>query len=97
MLQLLHRAGALRIRRAQEDSDLTQRVRRHGPAEVLRTLVEESVHLLAALVAPIVAAEGEAAPRERLAKAIEEAATRYPRLLSGLSPGAGATLDSATS
>jgi len=93
MLQLLHRAGALRIRRAQEDPDLTQRVRRHEPAEVLRTLVEESVQLLAALVAPIVAAEGGAAPRERLAKAIEEAATRYPRLLSGISPGAGARLD----
>jgi len=93
MLQLLHRAGALRIRRAQEDPDLTQRMRHQEYAEVLRTLVGESVQLLAALVAPIVAAEGEAAPRERLAKAIEEAATRYPRLLSGISPGAGATLD----
>ena len=93
MLQLLHRAGALRIRRAQEDPDLTQRVRHRAPAEVLRALVEESVQLLGALVAPIVAAEGEAAPRERLAKAIEEAATRYPRLLSGIAPGAGATLD----
>jgi hypothetical protein len=93
MLQLLHRAGALRIRRAPEDPDLTQRVRWQEPAGAVRTLVEESVQLLGALVAPIVAAEGEAAPRERLAKAIEEAAARYPRLLSGISPGAGARLD----
>jgi hypothetical protein len=95
MLQLLHRVGVLRIRRAQEDPDLTQRVRHQGPTESLRTLVEETVQLLTALVAPIVAAEGDAAPRERLAKAIEEAATRYPRLLAGISPGTGATLDPA--
>jgi len=93
MLQLLHRAGALRIRRAQDDPDLTQRVRRDEPAALLRTHVEESVKLLAALVAPIVAAEGEAAPRERFGKAIEEAATRYPVLFAGVSPGVGVTLD----
>jgi hypothetical protein len=93
MLQLLHRAGALRIRRAQDDPDLTQRVRRDAPAALLRTHIEESVQLLAALVAPIVAAEGEAAPRERFGKAIEEAATRYPILFAGVSPGVGVTLD----
>lgn len=93
MLQLLHRAGALRIRRAQEDPDCTQRVRRHEPAEQLRTHVEESVRVLGLLIEPIVEAEGEAAPSERLAKAIEEVATRYPGLLAGVAPGAGARLD----
>ncbi len=93
ILQLLHRAGAVRIRRAQEDPDCTQRVRRDEPAERLRTHVEESVRLLGALIAPIVAAEGEAAPRERFAKAIEEVATRYPGLLAGVAPGPQATLD----
>jgi hypothetical protein len=93
MLQLLHRAGALRIRRAQEDPDCTQRVRRHEPAEALRVHVEGSVRLLTALMAPIVAAEGEAAPRERFGKAIEEVAARYPGLLAGVAPGAGASLD----
>ncbi len=93
MLQLLHRAGALRIRRAQDDPDLTQRVRRADPAALLRTHVEESVQLLAALVAPIVAAEGEAAPRERFGKAIEEAAMRYPALFVGVAPGVGVELD----
>ena len=47
MLQLLHRAGALRIRRAPEDPDLTQRVRCQDPPKRVRTLVEESVQLLA--------------------------------------------------
>ncbi len=93
MLQLLHRAGAVRIRRAQDDPDCTQRVRRREPAASLRQYVEESVRLLAALMAPIVAAEGEAAPRERFGKAIEEVATRYPGLLAGVVPGAGAALD----
>ncbi len=93
MLQLLHRAGALRIRRSQDDPDPTQRVRRDEPAARLRLHVEQSVQLLAALVAPIVAAEGEAGPRERFGKAIEEAATRYPVLFAGVSPGAEATLD----
>lgn len=93
MLQLLHRAGALRIRRAQEDPDCTQRVRGREPAEQLRVHVEESVRALGVLIAPIVEAEGEAAPRERLAKAIEEVATRYPGLLVGIVPGAGARLD----
>jgi hypothetical protein len=93
MLQLLHRAGALRIRRSKDDADLTQRVPRDEPAALLRKHVEESVQLLAALVAPIVAAEGEAAPRERFGKAIEEAATRYPVLFAGVSPGVGVTLD----
>ena len=45
------------------------------------------MRLLAALVAPIVAAEGEALPRERFGKAIEEVATRYPGLLAGVAPG----------
>jgi hypothetical protein len=92
MLQLLHRAGAVRIRRAQDDPDLTQRVRRGGPAERLRERVEEYARLIAALAAPIVAVEGQAAPRERFTKAIEEVATRYPGLLAGIVPGEGATL-----
>ena len=95
MLQLLHRAGALRIRRAQDDPDSTQRVRRREPSESLRQHIEDCVELLAALVTPIVAVEGEAAPRERLAKAVEEVATRYPGLLAGVVPGVGAVLDPA--
>jgi hypothetical protein len=95
MLQLLHRAGAVRIRRAQDDPDSTQRVRRGAPGDALRQHIEECVELLATLMLPIVAAEGDAAPRERFAKAIEEVATRYPGLLAGVAPGAGAALDSA--
>lgn len=95
ILQLLHRAGALRIRRTQDDPDLTQRVRRDDPAALLRKHVEESVELLAALVALIVAVEGEAPLRERFGKAIEEAAMRFPDLLTDFVPGVGVLLDPA--
>lgn len=92
-LQLLHRAGAVRIRRSSEDPDLTQRVLRSDPAERLRTRVQQAAKLLAELAAPIVAAEGPAALRERFRSAVEEVAARHPGLLAGVEPGPDATLD----
>lgn len=92
-LQLLHRAGAVRIRRISEDPDRTQRVPRDDPSERLRAHVQQAVKLLSELAAPIVAAEGAAALRERFRSAVEEVASRHPGLLAGVEPGADATLD----
>lgn len=92
-LQMLHRAGAVRIRRSSEDPDLTQRVRRNDPAERLRVQVQQAVKLLGELAAPIVAAEGPGALRERFRSAVEEVASRHPGLLAGVEPGPDATLD----
>jgi len=92
ILQLLHRTGAVRIRRSAEDPDTTQRVRRDDPAERLRVHVQDAVKLLGELAGAIEAAGG-AGLRERFAGAIEEVAARYPGLLAGVRPGRGAALD----
>lgn len=94
-LQLLHHAGAVRIRRNSEDPDLTQRVRRDASVDRLRARVERAVELLAELAAPIIAAEGPEALRERFRSAVEEVASRHPGLLAGVEPGPAATLDAA--
>jgi hypothetical protein len=95
-LQLLHRAGAVRIRRAHEevdDPDLTQRVRRNDPAERLRAHVQDAVKLLGELAAAVVAAEGSDRLSERFAGMVEEVAGRFPGLLAGMRPGRGGALD----
>jgi hypothetical protein len=92
-LQLLHRAGAVRVRRVDDDPDCTQRVRRSEPGERLRAHVHDAVKLLGELGGAIAAAEGGEALRERFEAMIEELAARFPGLLAGIRPGAAATLD----
>jgi hypothetical protein len=94
-LQLLHRAGAVRIHRADddEDPDLTQRVLRNAPAERLRARVQDAAKLLGELAAAVSAADGSDALRLRFTAIVEEVAARYPGLLAGLRPENGALLD----
>ena len=92
-LQLLHKAGAVRIRRASDDPDLTQRVRRNDPAERLRAYVHDAVKLLGELAAAIAEVEGPEHLPERFAGAVEEVASRFPGLLAGVRPGPGGVLD----
>ena len=92
-LQLLHRAGVVRIRRASEDPDLTLRVRRGDAAEGVRSEIRAATKLLADLAGPIVAAEGAEPLRERFAAVIEGVAARFPELLAGVKPGPDASLD----
>jgi hypothetical protein len=91
-LQLLHRAGAVRIRRAEDDPDTTQRVRRNDPSERLRAHVQDVVKLLGELAAAVDGAGGDGL-RERFAGMVEEVAGRFPGLLAGVRPGRGAALD----
>lgn len=93
-LQLLHRAGAVRIRRVDDDPDTTQRVRRNDPGERLRAHVQDAVKLLGELAAALEAVAGGDGLRERFAGTVEEVAGRFPGLLAGIRPGRGATLDS---
>jgi len=83
----------VRIHRAEEDPDLTQRVRRDDPAERLRAYVHDAVKLLGELAAAIAAAEGPEHLPERFAGAVEEVASRFPGLLAGIRPGPGGVLD----
>lgn len=91
-LQLLHRAGAVRIRRTEDDPDTTQRVRRNDPGERLRAHVQDVVKLLGELAAAVDGAGGDGL-RERFAGMVEEVAGRFPGLLAGVRPGRGAALD----
>lgn len=92
-LQLLHRAGVVRIRRASEDPDLTLRVKRGEAGERLRSDIHGATKLLAELAAPIVAVEGAAPLRERFAAAIDGVAVRFPAFLAGVVPALDSTLD----
>jgi len=92
-LQLLHKAGGVRIHRADEDPDLTQRVRRDDPGERLRAYVHDAVKLLGELAAAIAEVEGPEHLPERFAGAVEEVAARFPGLLAGIRPGPGGVLD----
>ena len=92
-LHLLQRAGAVRIRRSEDDPDRTQRVLRNAPGEKLRSQVQDAVKLLGELAGCLVAADGADPVAERFGALIEEVAERFPGLLAGVRPGAGATLD----
>lgn len=92
-LHLLQRAGAVRIRRTEDDPDRTQRVLRNDPGERLRSQIHDAVKLLGELAGCLVAADGAAPVVERFGALIEEVAERFPGLLAGVRPGAGGTLD----
>jgi DNA-binding MarR family transcriptional regulator len=91
MLQLLHRAGVVRIRRAADDPERTLRVRPRDTE--LRSEIHEATKLLAELAAPIIAVEGSEPLRERFAAVVEGVAARHPALLGGIAVGPGAALD----
>jgi hypothetical protein len=93
VLYLLHRAGAVRIRRGDDDPDRTQRVLRHDPAERLRSQVQDTVKLLGELAAVLVARDGADRLVERFGASIEEVAERFPGLLAGVRPSRNGTLD----
>jgi hypothetical protein len=88
-LQLLHRAGAVRIRRAEDDPDTTQRVRRHDPSERLRVHVQDAVKLLGELAAAVDAADDGEGLRERFTGTIEEVAGPLPGPARRGPPGPG--------
>jgi DNA-binding MarR family transcriptional regulator len=84
-LQLLHRAGAVRIRRNAEDAELTQRVRRPTSDEAASDTIQELARRARDLVAPIVEVEGATTLRARLAGVLEGLVERDPTLLGRLS------------
>lgn len=93
-VQLLRLVGAVRLVRADDaEDDLGEPDRLHRDDEAIRECVELHVKLLAELAAPIVAMEGVDGIRERLQRVVEEAARRYPEILSDLRVGAGASVD----
>jgi len=61
--------------------------------EAVRECVRLHIKLLSEFAAPIVAVEGAAGIRDRLQRIVDDAAERYPELLSALSVGQGGVLD----
>lgn len=93
-VHLLRLAGAVRLVRTREASAYfgEEDLMVHDE-EAVRQRVTGYAKLLAMLAAPIVVAEGDAPLRERLGRAVEEVASRFPDLLRGVLPGPGATFD----
>jgi hypothetical protein len=75
------------------DGKLPEADVRSGDAEAVGECVMAHLKVLAELVAPIVAVEGSEGIRLRLERVIEEAAGRFPELLSGLEVGPGGGLE----
>jgi hypothetical protein len=93
-VQLLRLLGAITVeRRPEGDAHLPQADVRFGDDEAVRECVDLHVKILCELATPIVAVEGSAALRSRLAQVTEEAASRHPALLSGVTIGPSGMLD----
>ena len=95
-VQLLRLMGAVKLVRSRDDRAFVSETDLDGEAgERVRARVERLTKLLGELAAPIVAVEGAAPLRERLAHALDELAGRHPELLAGVELGPSATLDPA--
>jgi len=93
-VQLLRLVGAIKLMRSGEsDRFFNEADLRVHDQELLRASITNHVKLLAELAAPIAAVEGATALRGRFEKTLDEAAGRFPALLSGLRVGAAVTLD----
>jgi hypothetical protein len=93
-IQLLRLLGAVRIAAAESPAGEPQTADvRQSDDDAVRECVETHMKLLAELAAPIVAVEGGKGVRERLTQVVEEAAARYPEMLSGLAVGAHGSID----
>jgi len=92
-VQMLRRVGAVDLLRRPSPRTASVLARTEGEEEVLRCSVNDHLKLIAELAAPIVAVEGAAALRARLAPVLEEVAHRHPALLAGVTLGPAATLD----
>ena len=66
---------------------------RYGDRDAVQACVTGHMKVLAELVAPIVAVEGNEGIRLRLERVVEEGAQRFPELLGGLEVGPGGVID----
>jgi hypothetical protein len=92
-IQHLCLVDAVTVTSAPEVAPLEERDLAVADDEAVRECVRLHVKLLTEFTAPIVAVDGDAGIRERLERTIDEAASRYPELLSGLRVGEGGVLD----
>ena len=93
-IRLLRLLGAVKVTRPEEGGDALHLSAGGGnDDESVRECVQNHVKIMAELVAPIVAMDGGEGLRERLAGIVEEAAERFPAILSGVQVGPGGMVD----
>jgi hypothetical protein len=92
-VRLLRKVGAVAVESGEAGHDQPDPAHRSLDDEALRECVRSHVKLMAELSAPIVALEGEAGIRGRLAEVARESAARHPQLLDGISLGPGGAID----
>jgi len=94
-IQLLRLVGAVkRVRVQTRDGFLGESDLERHDEEQLRTLITDLVKLVGELVMPLARAEGGPdGIRERLGRILDEAAGRFPALLTGVTPSPDAGLD----
>ncbi len=93
-IQQLRAIGAATVTREEDSTAAAQKgdVAR-SDEEAVRECVRLHIKLLAELTAPIVAVEGAAGIRDRIQRITDDAAERYPELLSDLAVGQCGSLD----
>ena len=79
---LLHRAGAVRIERVDEDPESTQRVRDEDARKRLQGWLGEAGRCIDAFLGALERAGPGGSARDRFATAIEEVAARFPGVLA---------------
>lgn len=95
-VQLLRLVGSVQLTRSRDVDDVVSEADLREPDEgAVRSCVADHVKLLAELSAPIVALDGTGDFVQRLARVLEEARMRHPRLLEGLELGPHGELDPA--
>ena len=92
-VQQLRVIGAVTVTRDEDSTAPAQADVAPSDEEAVRECVRLHIKLLTEFTAPIVAVEGEAGIRDRLQRITDDAAERYPELLSDLKVGHGGVLD----
>jgi len=94
-MRLLRLLGAVKLTRPEEGQGAAGRQPQGGTHDddAVRECVEAHVKILAELATPIVAVDGSAGLRGRLAGIVEETAERFPAILGGVVVGPGGALD----
>jgi hypothetical protein len=93
-VQMLRLVGAVRMSRGEAEADtLSEADLRDHDEDLVRECVTDHLKLLEELEVPLVALEGPAPVRERLARVVGELGERYPGLLRGVEVGHAGLLD----
>ena len=92
-MQQLRVIGVVTVTREEDSTASGQGEVARSDEEAVRECVQLHIKLLTEFTAPIVAVEGAAGIRDRLQRITDDAAERYPELLSDLAVGQGGSLD----